>query len=117
MSNAIFVGDLIESNGKTVKQNNMQIKHNIPLGTLVEINCDDLDEHGLRLFVTSHDRDCDGTPLYTLSTKKDYQDRLHELEKPPEDDFSAKLQFVLKHELRGSTSGGWGEDSLIVVRV
>ena len=53
--------NMVEENGKTIKQNNLSRSHNIPLDTLVEL------ESGVRLFVTEHTRDCDGTPLYTLA--------------------------------------------------
>ena len=68
--------DLMESNGKTIKENNLEKKHNIPLGSLVEVEiqlydtCAEgiVDLHGIcKLYVVSHDRDCDGSPLYTVS--------------------------------------------------
>jgi hypothetical protein len=47
------------------------MEHNIPIGSIVEVNCTNCDipttEHGLRLYVVRHDRDCDRTPLYSLS--------------------------------------------------
>jgi hypothetical protein len=68
------ISDMIESNGKTIKENNNEKKHNIPIGTLVEVKyLDILSAAGAikkvhaRLYVYSHDRDCDGTPLYSLS--------------------------------------------------
>ena len=67
----VNVADIVEENGKTIKENNMQKQHSIAIGTLVEVNIDYLEEHGIRLFVCSHDRDCDGTPLYTLSFDKE----------------------------------------------
>lgn len=76
MTRVTFVSETVEQNGKTIKQNNLEKKHNIQLGTLVEITCDDSlcdeeDQHnGLRLFVVEHTRDCDGTPLYGLSFDK-----------------------------------------------
>jgi hypothetical protein len=69
----MFVHDIVEENGKTIKQNNMEKAHNIPVGTLVEVKYDDWHGEGAckkihaRLWVWSHDRDCDGTPLYYLS--------------------------------------------------
>lgn len=36
--------------------------HVIPIGTLVEINIDYIDEHKMRMYVIDHQRDCDGTP-------------------------------------------------------
>ena len=29
---AVFVGDIVEGNGKTVKENNLALKHNVPIG-------------------------------------------------------------------------------------
>lgn len=42
-------------------------KHDIPLFTLVEVDCIGINEHGLRLYVQGYSRDCDGTPLYDLT--------------------------------------------------
>ncbi len=69
----IFIGDVVEANGKTVRQNNEATQHRIPIGTLVEVKYDEWYGTGAcakvhaRLFVVMHSRDCDGTPLYTLS--------------------------------------------------
>lgn len=68
----IFVSDIVEANGKTVRENNMAIEHKIPLGTLVEVKYDTWFGGGAcervhaRLWVVGHTRDCDGTPLYLL---------------------------------------------------
>jgi len=73
MKNAVFVGDIIDDNGKTIRENNLSIKHDIPIGSLVEVTGETWYGEGAceifkaRLWVVSHDRDCDGTPLYTLS--------------------------------------------------
>ena len=40
-------------------------KHRFKVGELVEI------DHGVRVFVALQTRDCDGTPLYCLTPKKD----------------------------------------------
>ena len=59
--------------GKSFKDENLEIPHNIPLGTLVEVKWDSWFGDGAcwkvhaRLWVVRHNRDCDGTPLYTLS--------------------------------------------------
>ncbi len=74
MSNKVFtiLHDMVESNGKTIKENNLAIKHKIPIGSLVEVKFDEWFGDGAcwkvqaRLFVDAHTRDCDGTPLYTL---------------------------------------------------
>jgi hypothetical protein len=60
----INVADLKDPNdpkGRTWREINNAKEHNIPVGTLVEL------ENGVRLFVVSHNRDCDGTPLYAMS--------------------------------------------------
>lgn len=63
------ISDMVEENGKTLKENNLEIQHSIPLFTMVEVELEASDvENGLRYFVHSHSRDCDGTPLYRLTT-------------------------------------------------
>lgn len=69
----IAFGDIVEPNGKTIRENNLAIPHNIPIGTLVEVKYAPFHGGGAcekvhaRLWVVSHDRDCDGSPLYSLS--------------------------------------------------
>lgn len=63
--------------GKTFKQENLEIQHNIPIGALVEVKFDQWYGDGAcmkvhaRLWVVAHTRDCDGTPLYSLSRWND----------------------------------------------
>lgn len=79
---AILVSDITENNGKTVRENNMDKGHHLPLLSAVTIVQSDDDEcwledksteikhvvtHGLPLYVVKHARDCDGTPIYALS--------------------------------------------------
>jgi hypothetical protein len=67
------ISQMIASNGKTIRENNLIIPHNVPIGTLVEVKYDDWYGDGAcqkvhaRLWVVQHQRDCDGTPLYGLS--------------------------------------------------
>lgn len=59
----IHIADLVNpKTDKTYREENSELRHNIPIGSLVEY-----DETGIRLFVVSHKRDCDQTPLYCLS--------------------------------------------------
>ena len=75
---AINVADIVEENGKTVRQNNSEKKHNIPIGSLVEVKFHTWHGGGAcekthaRLWVIEHTRDCDETPLYSLSAHKEY---------------------------------------------
>lgn len=70
----IMIHDLVNpETGLTYKQENLKKQHAIPIGTLVEVKWDAyygegacMKYHG-RLWVVRHDRDCDGTPLYSLS--------------------------------------------------
>jgi hypothetical protein len=123
--NAILVANIIEENGKTIRQNNMEIKHKIPIGTLVEINSpqdleyDDGDvlyecHHRMRAYIVSHDRDCDGTPLYSVGPKG-LERRLQEkfTGRPGSED--EKL-FNYSHMLdRAKTIHGLDEGSLIII--
>lgn len=69
--NVIHIHDLpSDTPGKTRKEANLEKKHNIPVGALVEV-VDSWDKwNGVRLFVVRHSRDCDGTPLYNLCFDK-----------------------------------------------
>jgi hypothetical protein len=75
-----FIGDLVEENGKTIRQNNLAKAHGIPVGTLVEVKFDSWQGYGMclkvhaRLKVTSHYRDCDGTPLYSVGVFRAHQE-------------------------------------------
>ncbi len=69
-----FIHDMVNPRtGKTYKQENLELMHNIPIGTLVEVKFDRWYGEGAcmkvhaRLWVVAHDRDCDGTPLYIIS--------------------------------------------------
>lgn len=115
---AINVADIVEENGKTIRQNNLEKKHNIPVGSLVEVKYDHWHGDGCcekvhaRLWVYSHDRDCDGTPLYSLSR---FKTPLYE---------SAQI-FIGGYKLRDSISenilnrieSGFSEESLKVIEV
>jgi len=58
------ISDLIDPDDKqcrTYREVNNSTKHTISIGSLVEL------EHGVRMLVVKQGRDCDGTPLYSLS--------------------------------------------------
>ncbi len=114
------ISDIVESNGKTVKQNNMEQSHTIPLGSLVEILGDENDDDtGLRLFVVHHGRDCDGTPLYGMSFKKDAKEKMDKREKematlPDGQDYQIAKMFY--HMARGSILFNYSEASLKLIK-
>lgn len=66
-------GDIMEENGKTIRENRGALEHKYPVGTLVETTFEDWHSGGscsvgiARMWVVSLDRDCDGSPLYSLS--------------------------------------------------
>ena len=62
----VLFNDIVETNDKTIYQNNMDKNHNIPIGTLVEVNSPDEPYNKIRLYVVKYTRDCDGEPLYSL---------------------------------------------------
>jgi hypothetical protein len=85
---------IVEENGKTIRENNLEIKHRIPVGALVEIHgSDGFSWNGVRLYVREHTRDCDGTPLYSLGHR----------------------EAVREHPLFHDLHGGFSEDSLTVI--
>ena len=62
MPQFINVADLDSGNGKTYREINLATIHKYEVGSLVQIL-----STGVRLFIVMHTRDCDGTPLYSLS--------------------------------------------------
>lgn len=79
----INVADIPDENGITSRQRNLLLKHDVPIGSLVEFlsdpeNSDEDNENvGARLFVLHHSRDCDQTPLYDLGLMSDLTDFEH----------------------------------------
>ncbi|HAT8517579.1 hypothetical protein [Vibrio parahaemolyticus] len=79
MADAVFIGDIVESNGKTIKENNFSLKHEYPIMSQVKVVSHDswlsreseviqnAVNAGLPFYVVQHIRDCDGTPLYAVS--------------------------------------------------
>lgn len=70
----IHIADLVDqTTGKTHREMNNEKRHAIPIGALVEVKFDTWFGLGAcwkvhaRLWVVAHRRDCDGTPLYSIS--------------------------------------------------
>lgn len=59
--------------GRSYRQINNATTHKIGLGVLVELG------NGVRLFTAKHTRDCDGTPLYSLTPESCDDGYLNEL--------------------------------------
>lgn len=127
MTNIVFVGDIVEANGKTWKENNLAIQHDIPIGTLVEIiykseyEEEDESTYGLRLFVVNHSRDCDGTPLYDMSfDKKAFKEFQETEQKIKNNDFENRMDEALirwaHQHAGGAIMRHYGRDSLKVVQ-
>lgn len=104
----INVKDIVEKNGKTIHENNLEKKHSIPIDSLVEVYyLKWFDSHACqkviaRLWVIDHQRDCDGTPLYLLSSvKKEALDA---------------IRHAFEHAEGVIITGGHGEESLTLVQ-
>ena len=65
MSKIILFSEIVEENGKTIRENNLAKNHAYHIGDLIEF------EDGERLFVHGQCRDCDGSPLYWCGLKDD----------------------------------------------
>lgn len=65
MINIADVKDPGDPHGRTYREVNNAMAHKYDVGQLVEI------DHGVRVFVAKQARDCDGTPLYCLTPRKD----------------------------------------------
>lgn len=66
MINIADLKDPDDPQGRSYRQINLERKHEIPIGALVEVEDKDGHEDGIRLFVVHHAWDCDQTPLYCL---------------------------------------------------
>lgn len=71
--NYLNIGDIMEPNGKSIRENRSALEHKYPIGTLVELRFEDWHDGGScsigisRMWVVGQNRDCDGSPLYSLS--------------------------------------------------
>jgi len=108
---AVIVGDVVEANGKTVRQNNLAVVHDIPLGALVEVTCS-----GLRLYVVAHSRDCDGSCLYDLSFDIDVINDLAELEANAAY-YGMSEMMLLQAQTHSKIDRHYGRESLVVIRL
>lgn len=111
-----FVSDIVEENGKTVKENNLEKVHKFPHGMLVEL------ESGERLYVCDHTRDCDGEPLYGLCMLEDLGAYGTENEYIKESPYEVDPKLLEAHFLNtqnrvfSSYNGGHSEESLKVIK-
>jgi hypothetical protein len=100
----IMIADIVDPNdtqGRTYRQINATLTHQIPMGALVEIVGDDKHPHlmdGARLFVVYRGRDCDQTPLYWLCGDP---------EKTDNSDFFTRCAW----------HGGYPEEALEIIRL
>jgi hypothetical protein len=117
----LYIGDIVEENGKTIRQNKMALTHNIPLGTFVEVEYDENDasaSEGQRLYVQGHNRDCDGTPLYSLTTDYRVVGESFDNDKRPtiNGDLQSLVACHLWHMRLGTVQNGLPEQCLKVIR-
>ena len=84
--------ELVNASGRSYREVNNAKTHSFKVGELVEI------DHGVRLFVALQTRDCDGTPLYCLTPKKD--------------DYKQNCKGFANH----NWLNGWPEDSMKKVK-
>lgn len=123
MTQFVMLSDIVEQNGKTVKENNLSKQHLIPIGSLVELSNKDYPDEaprdGLRLFVVHHSRDCDGTPLYDLSAKADAQQEYEKYDELRSQSTGQEwaiynLQYVMA---MGAIMRHYSEESLTIIRM
>lgn len=102
--NFTVVYNLIDPNdpqGRSYKEINLEQQHSWPRGTLVEIDYEDSDNNGVRMFVALCGRDCDGTPLYWLT---------HDLA-----EIGKTSPWYERHAAFRHWHGGYSEDSLNLI--
>lgn len=62
--------DMRLNDGTTLRERNRKLPFTIPIGALVEVVLDPIEDMpewtGVRMRVVQHDRDCDASPIYRL---------------------------------------------------
>lgn len=117
----IFIKDIVEGNGKTIKDNNLEKVHDIPIGSLVEVIFDKwygwgaCEKSHARLWVVSHDRDFDGTPLYSLSQNRHALFEDGSLKYRGEDGCWVGKSMILN--IANDIRSGFGQESLTVIKI
>lgn len=109
-----LVADIVEANGKTIRENNREKSHEFALGSLVEVT---YNNSGLRLYVVQHSRDCDGAPLYNLSFDLDIDKKIQEHKSEQRDykDYPTLYQTYLGR-LEGAILRHYGGESLKLIK-
>jgi hypothetical protein len=114
MTNTVYVPNIVQENGKTVRENNLQIPHKIPLKTFVEINLDYNESHGCRGFVVDYQRDCDGEPLYGISMDPSDADHIANMQNEVDNHLPEAEAWL--RLAKSSVNGGWSTGCLIILR-
>jgi hypothetical protein len=135
MTEYVAFGDIVEENGKTIRQNNMEQVHSIPAGALVEVKYTNWHGDGAcekvqaRLWVVKQGRDCDGTPLYWLSKKNPNTARDRVMLYYPESNLGGPdyqlpgglpgIMFTeeMSQSIIDGVQGGFSEESLTVIEI
>jgi hypothetical protein len=118
---AINFADIVEDNGKTIRENNIEKIHDISIGTLVEVKFNQWHGDGAcekthaRLWVVGHNRDCDGTPLYSLSRYREPMFVDGTLRYRGDDGWWIKKEIVLN--IANEVHTGFSRESLTVVEI
>jgi len=118
---AINFADIVEENGKTIRDNNLAVVHDIPIGALVEVKFEEWHGDGCcekihaRLWVVRQDRDCDGTPLYSLSKHKEAMFVDGALRCRGEDGWWFRQEIVLN--IANDIHTGFSKESLKIIEV
>jgi hypothetical protein len=86
---------------KETKKINLETKHSIRIGSLVEVDLPGDYRNGIRLFVVAHVRDNDGSPLYDLCHNKRWEPLIDKT-------------YSLFNRMALST--GWPKESLLVIK-
>lgn len=118
MSNVQITHHLVEENGKTIRQNNMQIKHGFAVNDRVRFFHDQWDQYILA-YVAILSRDCDGEPLYVLVPDRNKVERIQECERIISNKYSSDedKQFANFERMTTTIFSGYTAQSLELVDV
>ena len=104
-----------------IREDNMNQNHEIPIGAVVEITYEEYAYkaaeclQGLEFFVVNHTRDCDGVPLYELSSNPTAQKEYEDIERRKDELIQSGLYQLLHYQAKKGIWGPYLFDALRVI--
>lgn len=113
MSHIQTLSSMIEPNGKTVRENNLQILHSLRVGDKVSVFVEDYKQE-IEVLVLDLTRDCDGETLYVLSPSSRVRENYPRWRRTIDDPFETEenKRYVHFEMMTAAILNGYSRESL-----